>query len=124
MIDTLITDDGVISFSTFKGKSNDLEYQKIINHFSEIANDKSCLKWHTLNIFHFMLMAFLSKFGYDFQKTSRNKLLLLSNRNPKNILTENIIEILNRNQLERTKEIKLVMDALRGNLTRKGFVAI
>jgi hypothetical protein len=112
MIDKLITNDDVMSYSTFKEKSSHPEYKKIITYIDDISINKTCLKWHALNSFHFILMAFLSKFGYDFQKTSSSKLKSFSKKNPQNILAENLITILKRNHLEKTKEIKLSIEAI------------
>lgn len=118
MIESLITKDGVITYSEFKEKSNSAEYTKIISYIDGISKDKSCLKWYSLSLFHFVLMAFLNKFGYDFQKTSDNKLKILSNKilsnkNPSNILTTNLLEILNRNHLNKANEIKSILKAIK-----------
>lgn len=109
MVDSFITEEGVITYSEFKEKSNSSEYTEIINYINGISNDKTCFKWYSLNLFHFVLMAFLSKFGYDFQQTSNSKLKELSEKVPANILAINLPIILKRNHLNKTNEIKSVL---------------
>lgn len=113
MVDSLITDEGVITYSEFKGKSDSAEYTKMINYIDGVSDDKTCLKWYCLSLFHFVLMAFLSKFGYDFQKTSEGKLRILSGKIPENILAVNLSKILERNHLNKTSEIKSVLKIIK-----------
>lgn len=112
MVDSLITECGVITYSEFKERSGKAEYTKIMSYIDGISTDKICLKWHTLNLFHFILMAFLCKFGYEFQKTSADKLRDLSGKIPPNILAGNLPEVLKRNHLENTKEIRSILKAV------------
>lgn len=113
MVDSLITKEGVVTYSEFKRKSDGAEYTKIINYLDGVSGEKACLKWYSLNLFHFVLMAFLNKFGYDFQWTSKDKLKSLSGKIPKNILAVNLPGILERNHLDKTSEIKSVINVLK-----------
>ncbi|WP_022944410.1 hypothetical protein [Pseudoalteromonas ruthenica] len=114
MVDALITSEGVITYSEFKEKSDSAEYSQMINYIDGVSDDKTCLKWHSLSLFHFVLMSFLNKFGYDFQQTSENKLKLLSGKIPENILTANLSKILERNHLHKTSEIRSVLKVVQG----------
>jgi hypothetical protein len=113
MVDSLITDTGVITYSEFKEKSDSAEYTKMIDYIDGVSGDKACLKWHSLSLFHFVLMAFLTKFGYDFQQTSEVKLKLLSGRIPANILAVNLSKILERNHLNKTSEMKSILKVVK-----------
>ncbi|TMO88103.1 hypothetical protein [Pseudoalteromonas ruthenica] len=113
MVDSLITDEGVITYSEFKRKSHNAEYTKMISYIDGISDERACLKWHSLSLFHFVLMAFLTKFGYDFQQTSKDKLKLLSSKVPENILANNLSEILERNHLNKTREMKSVLKVVK-----------
>lgn len=112
MIDSMITNDGVMAFSKFKELKDISDYEKVVSYIGGISRDRSCLRWYVMHSFHFMLMAFLTKFGYDFQKTSEAKLRALANKSPKNVLLVNISKILNRNHLEQASEVKTVIKVL------------
>ena len=113
MVDAMITENGIITFSEFKSKKDQKEFENIIDYIGSISKDSTCLKWHVINAFHFVLMAFLTKFGYDFQQTSKSKLSKLANKTPKNEVIQNIEEILRRNHLDKAKEIKVATKVLR-----------
>lgn len=115
MVDSLITDEGVITYSEFKRKSDSAEYMKMVNYIDGISDKKACLRWYSLSLFHFVLMAFLTKFGYDFQQTSKDKLKLLSGKIPENILADNLSKILERNHLNKTSEMKSVLKVVKNS---------
>lgn len=114
MAELMITDTGVISFSKFK-EIDSTKYQKMITYISTIMNDRGCNKWHLINCFHFVLMAFLSKYGYDFQVTDKIKLLDLYSQQPKNKLVINFKKIIARSMLDQCEEIKKAMSVLDPN---------
>jgi hypothetical protein len=111
MIDFMIKDKDVISFSEFRAHEPE-KYIPISNYLSSIEKGRCCNKWFLLNNFHFVLMAFLSKFGYDFQKTERKKLIALKKHQPKNILSGNLKNIISRGKLNKCKNIKEVIGIL------------
>lgn len=111
MIDFMIKDKDVISFSEFKSYEPE-KYIYVSNYLSSIEKDRCCNKWFLLNNFHFVLMAFLSRFGYDFQKTERKKLIALKKHQPKNILSGNLKSIISRGKLNKCKNIKEVFNIL------------
>lgn len=59
-----------------------------------------------MNGFHFILMAFLSKYGYDYQKTELKKLEGLRKLQPQNIIAENFNAIVKQGKLDGCKEMK------------------
>ena len=115
IIDMMICPDGIITYTEFKSQLNSGKHQKIVTYISTISQDKTCLKWHTMNLFHFILMAFLTKYGYDFQQTPKLKLKYLAEQNPRNGLITNISKILNRNRLNKSAELKSVIKVLKAN---------
>ena len=116
MVEKMFSDTGgVITYSEFKER-NEVDYNKVCKYISSIANDKSCNKWNIINCFHFILMAFLSTFGYDYQKTAWIKLYKLRCSEPKNKLIKNLECLLGNSKLENSKEIKKSLSVLKSRL--------
>lgn len=111
MADSLITEKGVVSFSEFQCW-NVKKYEKVCDYFSKISKDKDCNKWFALHGFHFVLMAFLSRYGYDYQQTSKQKLEGLRNKNTKNLVAENLLTLVKKARLEKCKHLNLAMKIL------------
>ncbi|MFQ6257685.1 hypothetical protein ACLMPK_18385 [Yersinia enterocolitica] len=105
MVEGMFTSTGVITFSEFKLK-NKVDYAQVCKYISTIMQDKSCNKWHLINCFHFILMAFLSKYGYDYQRTGLFKLYKLRCREPQNKLIVNFNLLICNAKLNKCKEIK------------------
>lgn len=106
---------GIITYSEFKER-HEIDYKKVCTYISTVANDKSCNKWNLINCFHFILMAFLSTFGYDYQKTGWIKLYKLRCSEPKNKLIKNLKFLLNKSKLGNSKEIKRSLAILNSRL--------
>lgn len=112
MADSLITEKGVISFSEFQSW-NISKYKKVSDYFSTISKNQDCNKWFAVHGFHFVLMAFLSRYGYDYQKTSKRKLEKLRGNTPENLVARNLYQLVKDSHLEKCKNIKLTMKVLR-----------
>lgn len=120
MAENMYCERGVITFSEFKIK-NDVDYEKVRHYISGILNDKSCNKWQLVNCFHYILMAFLSRYGYDYQKTGLLKLFKLHRSEPKNKLISNLRKLVSNARLDKCREIKksfaiLECKSIRANL--------
>ncbi|MBY6308491.1 hypothetical protein [Alcaligenes faecalis] len=102
----------LLSYSEFKEKVEEKEFTHLITYFSGVLADQSCLRWQALNSFHFILMAFLNDYGYDFQKTSRQKMLDLAEIVPKNSLVKNSNAFIKRACLNKNQEVLNAMSAL------------
>lgn len=111
MVDFMIKDNFVISFSEFKGCEIE-KYTAVSNYLSSVTKERNCNKWFLLNSFHFVLMAFLSKYGYDFQMTERKKLIALKKSQPKNILSDNLNKIILRVRLNKCKKTREMVKVL------------
>ncbi|MBO2659712.1 hypothetical protein [Shewanella algae] len=112
MADSLITESGVVSFSEFQ-TWNISKYKKVSDYFSTISKNQDCNKWFALHGFHFVLMAFLSKYGYDYQKTSKCKLEQLRDNTPQNLVANNLFELVRKSHLDKCKNMKVTMKVLR-----------
>lgn len=108
----MISDDKMLSYSEFKKKVEEKEFTFLITYFSGISVNHSCLRWKALNSFHFILMAFLNDYGYDFQKTSREKISGLAKSLPPNTLIKNANTFIERACLNNNKEVRNAMSAL------------
>lgn len=105
----LIKDDGgVMGYGEFKKIDID-KYKIIVNYFSSIISDKSCNKWYMLNGFHLILISFLYRYGYDYQKTSDKKIRKLIKDSGENKIIVNINNILISYKLNKRSEITKVL---------------
>lgn len=104
-------DDKTLSYSEFKKKVKEKEFTNLISYFSGISANHSCLRWQLLNSFHFILMAFLNDYGYDFQKTSKVKILELAQSLPPNRLIKNACILIERVRLNNNKEVRKAISA-------------
>jgi hypothetical protein len=112
LVSKMSKDDRLLDYSEFRKKVEEKEFTQLINYFAGISADHSCLRWQALNNFHFMLMAFLNDYGYDFQQTSKEKMLGLAKSLPKNSLIKNSDTFIKRACLNKNKEIRNAMSAL------------
>ncbi|WFV19471.1 hypothetical protein NFJ22_06940 [Citrobacter braakii] len=111
LVEHMITPEGVITFTDFK-KIDKEHYQKMTLYISSILTSRNCNKWYLMNGFHFILMAFLSKYGYDYQKTELQKLKGLRKSQPQNIIAENLNVIVKQGKLDGCKEMKKAINVL------------
>ena len=112
MADSLITETGVVSFSEFQSW-NVNKYIKVVDYFSSISKGRDCNKWYVIHGFHFVLMAFLSKYGYDYQATSKENLKKLYSLTPKNKIANNLYTMLSEAHLDSCKNIEMSIGILR-----------
>lgn len=108
VVERMFSDSGVITYSEFKLRDKS-EYIDVCNYISSISIDKSCNKWSLINSFHYTMMAFLSRFGYDYQRTNLFKLYKLQRVEPKNKLMENFNFIILNARLNSCKEMRKSM---------------
>lgn len=111
-VSKMSNDEKLLSYSEFREKVEEKEFEHLITYFSGVLADQSCLRWQALNSFHFILMAFLNDYGYDFQKTSKQKMSGLAKIVPKNSLVRNSDAFIKRACLNENKEVRNAMSAL------------
>ncbi|EKN5127009.1 hypothetical protein DYG66_05325 [Yersinia enterocolitica] len=111
MVEKMFSPTGVITFSEFRSK-NEVDYAKVCNFISTITQNKSCNKWNLINCFHFILMAFLSRYGYDYQRTGLFKLYKFRCSEPHNKLIKNFKLLILNAKLSKCKQIKKAIDIL------------
>lgn len=115
VLDLMVVDGEIISFNVFlenKNKNDFNDYDKVYDYISSIEKNKKCLKWQSIQSFHFILMSFLTKFGYDFQKTSIYDLNKNSSGSPENSVIEGVDYLIKKMCLDGSEEIKNAVYAL------------
>lgn len=112
LVSKISNGEKLLSYSEFREKVEEKEFTRLITYFSGISENHSCRRWQALNSFHFILMAFLNDYGYDFQKTSKQKMSDLAKSVPPNSLVKNIDAFIERACLNKNKEVRNAMSAL------------
>jgi hypothetical protein len=107
------SDKKLLEFEEFKSLNLESDFGKVVQYFSGISFEKNCLRWQVLNSFHFILMAFVNDFGYDFQVTNKKQLNELAEDLPINSISKNLESFIKRSRLDKNKNIKMAMKALK-----------
>jgi hypothetical protein len=115
MADCLIKENEICDFAKFeKSCSKHLPNLKSMCQFLDgISPDENRLRWDRLQVFHICLMAFINAFGYDFQYTSKDKIKRIVSSPRKSRLMNNFMGLLERDKINRQKEIKKIIKAIR-----------
>lgn len=113
LIEKMYINSSVMTYSEFEMRDIN-DYRNVYEYISSIAIDKTDNKWNVLNCFHYVLMAFLSRFGYDYQRTGLFKLYKLWRVEPSNILVLNLNKLMVNSKLSKCKEMKKSMAILKG----------
>lgn len=106
-------EDRLLEFEEFKALSLKNDFEKIIKYFSGVSSNRDCVRWQVLNSFHFLLIAFLNDYGYDFQVTSKKQLNALANKLPSNSISQNLKGLIKRSGLIKNKNIEMVIKELK-----------
>ena len=112
LVSKMSSNDNLLNYSEFRKKVEEKEFAHLVAYFSGISVDHSCLRWQALNNFHFILMAFLNDYGYDFQQTSKEKMSNLAKSLPKNSLSTNADIFIKRACLNKNKEVRSAISTL------------
>lgn len=115
MCETLFTDTGVATFAQYQNNQEKMMDNSIpmAEFISEMTPQEERLRWDRLQAFHYVLMMFLNKYGYDFQYTNRKKVREVTSRARRNRTLDNMEMLLQRIQLSKEKEVKRVLKVLR-----------
>lgn len=108
----LIEDKSVIDYTSFlkKYKENHDHVLPIEVYFKDIKPKDKCTRWDRLFTFHLFLMAFLNKFGYDFQKSDEAKMKKYINRQGQFSMFKNINKhLIQKFKLEKDREVNRMM---------------
>jgi hypothetical protein len=111
----IITGDEVISFTDFKEKIADdfSKFVPILKFVDNINPEEERLRWDLLHCFHLTLMSFLTSYGYDFQHTSKHKIIELISRQRRCKIYKNYLLLIQRNRLEDEGSIRLLLKEIK-----------
>jgi NAD-dependent SIR2 family protein deacetylase len=113
MLKKINSNTQLLDFNEFKKLDFDNDFPKIIKYFSGVSLQRDCMRWQALNSFHFVLMAFINEYGYDFQVTSTKQFKKLTDDLPTNIITQNVDTFVKRSGLEKSKQLKAALNCLK-----------
>ncbi|MGU3815398.1 hypothetical protein [Vibrio diabolicus] len=113
MLKKLYSNEQLLDFDEFKKLNLDNDFAKIIEYLSGVSVQRDCMRWQALNSFHYVLMAFINEYGYDFQVTSPKQFKKLAADLPTNILANNVDKFVRRSGLGKSKQLKGALTSLK-----------
>ena len=118
--DVIITDNGLKSYSEYIENLDDLQkpLYDLYDWFNGISPIENRKRWDRLYFFHLTVMIFLNNYGYDFQKTNKDKLAQVLTNSQKQVNMDGFFELLSGYKLEENKEVEKLMK-LGTNIKRK-----
>jgi hypothetical protein len=111
MAEILINDNKVISFTAFEEKYTTIlpAIRPFCVFLDGINPEEERLRWDRFQVFHFVLMAFLNKVGYDFQQVDKVILMQNNTRLRPNKLVKNLTEHVAYFRMGKDKEMAAVL---------------
>lgn len=106
--DNFCHEDGVIQFYQYKENAKGaLETSLSIADFiNGVSPNENRLRWDRIQALHFVLMMFLNSFGYDYQRTDKEKLREITSKPRICRITNNLKILIVRYKLSTEKNIK------------------
>lgn len=106
--DVIIEEKGLKSYSEYIGN---LEKTKeslndLYNWFNGISPIENRKRWDRLYFLHLTIMIFLNNYGYDFQKTDKDKLKQILVNPQKQVNMDGFFELLSGYKLDKNKEVE------------------
>jgi len=107
---SIISSDGVASYSEFKMKLPDLQTDLagLFGYFDGISPSEERKRWDRLQLFHLIIVTFLNYFGYDFQKTKSPAIRKLINQPRSSIYMDKYFDLFAVFNLDDNREVKKV----------------
>ncbi len=106
--DVIISENGIKSYSEYIENLNDTQkpLYELYNWFNGISPDENRKRWDRLYFLHLIVIIFLNNYGYDFQKTDKNKLKQVLATSRKQVNMSDFFELLSEYKLDENKEIE------------------
>lgn len=104
-----ISEGKLISFENFKsGPFSNGDIEQVLKFFDGLSKSEERLRWDRLVALHLLLMAFLNKFGYDWQKSNSSNFKTIVDHINNKIVLNNLIKWIDKYHLscEEVKNIK------------------
>lgn len=106
----------IISFNEYLEKVPTLHQEKlfVFYHLIDGVNTtEKRLRWQWFQVLKLLNLAFLNSYGYDYQQTSDEKMLIARDTPMQSKLHDNFIFLLKEHKLEKQKEIKHLIKLLK-----------
>lgn len=110
----ILTEDTIFTYTEFIQNYQELqnEIEGVCRFIEKISPYEDRLRWDRLQLFNITLMVFLNSFGYEFQRTTNEKLIEVANHPRPIRLVENYKDIIQKSGLSKQKEFKKVFKVL------------
>lgn len=108
-------ENGIISFNEYLEKVQTLHKKELFVFYRLIDGvnpTEDRLRWQWFQILKMLNLTFLNAYGYDYQQTSKDKMLLARNTPMKSRLNDNFVFLLKEHKLEKQKDIKRLIQLL------------
>jgi len=116
MCDSCVVEGKFIGIDKFADHISDSEqtetFRSVLQFFDGINSTESRLRWDRMVSFHLLVMAFMNRFGYDIQKSTRPQFFEVSAHIGQNAVRTNLAVWLPRLGLEKQREVKWLVEAL------------
>jgi hypothetical protein len=111
MVDSFIKQNKVIGYNDYLENidKNNQCISSICSFFDGLTPEEERFRWDLIQLFHITLIGFLNTYGYDFQYTSKTKILYIIETPRKSRLLRNYKTIMIRNKLVDNREIKKIL---------------
>jgi hypothetical protein len=111
MSEAILKDGALITYENFTSnfKNYEARIKVLCDFINGVCDDENRLRWDRLQLFHYAIIGFLNKFGYDYQKWNKEKIKEVFERIRKNKFLENFKSLVERLRLENEKQINRVI---------------
>lgn len=108
-----LKDGELLSFDEFQsGPFIEKDIEPVVNFFDNLTRNEGRLRWDRLVALHLILMAFINRFGYDWQYSGQVHFTEVAKHFQNRQVLTNLVRWLNRHHLNRDKEAKKIMATL------------
>ncbi|OPY64651.1 MAG: hypothetical protein A4E62_02817 [Syntrophorhabdus sp. PtaU1.Bin002] len=107
--------DEIMSYADFKSNTAGCleEAEPMVDFLSGMNPEESRLRWDRLQALHYVLLMFLNSYGYEFQRTSIDKIKSLLDSAPRqNKTIRNMESMIEEMSLGKHSEVKRVLETL------------
>ena len=112
---TLVSGDRVIQYSDFFDhlSQSKEQYIRLCAFIDGLSPDEERLRFDRLQLLHLTILAFLNKYGYDFQYTDDERVKNILDKPRKSRLLQNYAELIKRAKLQDEKEMKRMLKTIK-----------
>lgn len=114
-----LVEGSLVSFAQFKAKSlTGGRLEPVLEFFDGLSESEERLRWDRLVALHLVLMAFINKYGYDWQISSEDRFAEVARKMQNRQVLVNLASWLERHHLDSDKEARNIIAAA-GSVSRE-----